>query len=305
MSQLLERTPNETNKTQKEKTMLTKKTIHILLTVFAISTAFAQEHNHALTVPEVVYKGLDYAFEGQDTLETGLVTLKFDNIGQEDHHLQMGRLNDGVTYEAFMTTLQNEGLAAFGLLETVGGVSVLQPGVSQSVTVNLEKPGLYVALCVIPTADGTPHYALGMVKPIEVVAATAINDTEVLEADLTVQMLDFGYDVPTEIPAGEQVWEVINVGEQPHELAVGKLKPGKTVADVITFVQNEQQGEAPFEFMGGAQVMATGYSNFVEFDFELGDYVALCFYPDPATGLPHILLGMVRPFTVVERVSQQ
>jgi hypothetical protein len=285
--------------------MLTIKTIQILLTAFAISAAFAQEHNHALTVPEVVYQGLDYAFEGQDTIEAGLVTLKFDNIGAEDHHLQMGRLNDGVTYEAFMTTLQNEGLAVFGLLEMVGGVSVLQPGVSQSVTVNLEKPGLYVALCVIPTADGTPHYALGMVKPIEVVAPAAASNSEAPQADLTVQMLDFGYNVPTEIPAGEQTWEVINVGVQLHELAVGKLKPGKTVADVMTFVQNEQQGEAPFEFEGGAQVMATGYSNFVEFDFEPGEYVALCFVPDPATGLPHILLGMIRPFTVVERVSQQ
>jgi hypothetical protein len=291
--------------------MLTRKIIQILLALFTLgtfvfSTTFAQEHDHAHTVPEVVYQGLDFAFEGQDTLETGLVTLKFDNIGQEDHHLQMGRLNDGVTYEDFMTTLQNEGLAAFALLEMVGGVSVLQPGVSQRVTVNLEKPGLYVALCVLPSvADGTPHYALGMVKPIEVVAPAAASNPEAPEADLEVRMVDFGYDVPAEVNAGEQVWEVINVGEQPHELAVGKLKEGKTLADVMTFVQNEQQGEAPFEFMGGAQVMATGYSNFVEFDFEAGEYVALCFYPDPATGLPHILLGMVRPFTVVETVSQQ
>jgi hypothetical protein len=291
--------------------MLTRKVIQNLLilftfSTFAFSTTFAQEHNHASTVPEVIYKGLDFAFEGQDTLETGLVTLRFDNLGNEDHHLQMGRLNDGVTYEDFTTTLQNEGLAAFGLLEMVGGVSVLQPGVSQRVTVNFEKPGLYVALCVLPSAeDGTPHYALGMIKPIEVVVPAMANNREVPEADLEVRMVDFGYDVPSEIAAGEQVWEVINVGEQPHELVVGKLKEGKTLADVMTFVQNEQQGEAPFEFMGGAQVMATGYSNFVEFEFEAGEYVALCFVPDPATGLPHILLGMVRPFTVVERVSQQ
>jgi hypothetical protein len=290
--------------------MLTRKITQILFALFAFSTfafstTFAQEHNHASTVPEVIYKGLDYAFEGQYTIETGLVTLEFENIGDDDHHLKIARINDGVTYEELVASLERDGLGALALLETVGGVGVLQPGVSQSVTVNLEKPGLYVALCLIPNADGIPHYALGMIRPLEVVAATTANDTEAPQADLKVQMLDFGYDVPTEIAAGEQVWKVFNAGVQPHELAVGKLKEGKTIAYVMTFVQNEQQGKAPFEFVGGAQVMATGYSNFVEFDFEVGEYVALCFVPDPATGLPHILLGMVRPFTVVESISQR
>jgi hypothetical protein len=284
--------------------MFIRKAVQMLLITLAFTAVFAQEHEHTHTLPQVVFKGLDYAFEGQDKIEAGLVTLNFENIGEEDHHLQIARIADGVSFEEFMSKLQTEGEATFALLEAVGGVGVLQPGKSQSVTVNLEKPGLYIALCVLPTAEGVPHLALGMIKPIEVVASENIY-AEAPRADLEVHMLDFGYDLPSQIEAGKQIWEVFNAGKQPHELLVAKLKDGKTMTDVMNFLQSGEQGEAPYEFQGGAQGMATDYSNFVEFDFEVGEYVALCFIPDPATGKPHVALGMLRPFTVVEKVAQR
>jgi hypothetical protein len=285
--------------------MILRKAIQIILASLILGsvTVFAQDHAHAL--PEVVFKGLDYAYESPDKIEAGLVTLKFENIGKEDHHLQLARLNDGVTFEQFMTTLQTEGEAAYALLEGIGGVGIIQPGVSQSVTVDLQKPGLYIALCVIANAEGVPHLALGMIKPIEVVAATTPVSAEAPEADLEVHMLDFGYDLPSEINAGKQTWEVFNAGVQPHEMLIAKLEDGKTISDVMTYLQNGEQGEVPYTFQGGAQGMATGYSNFVELDLTPGNYVALCFIPDPTTGKPHVALGMVRPFTVVEKVAQR
>jgi hypothetical protein len=283
--------------------MFIRKVVQMLLITLAFTAVFAQTHDHH-ALPQVVFKGLDYAFDSPDTIEAGLVTLNFENIGKEDHHLQIARIADGVSFEEFMGKLQTEGEAAYALLEAVGGVGILQPGKSQSVTVNLEKPGLYIALCVIPTAEGVPHLALGMIKPIEVVAPAYARNLEAPRADLEVHMLDFGYDIPSQVEAGKQTWEVFNAGVQPHELLVGKLKEGKTISDVMTFLQNGEQGEAPYDFVGGAQGMATNYNNFVEFDFEVGEYVALCFIPDPATGKPHVALGMVRPFSVVEKVAQ-
>ncbi len=283
-----------------------RKAIQIIFASLVLGSVVASAQAHeGHSLPQVIFKGLDYAFDSPDTIETGLVTLNFENVGKEDHHLQIARIADGMSFEEFMTTLQTEGEKAYGLLEAVGGVGVLQPGKSQSVTVNLQKPGLYIALCVLPTAEGVPHLALGMIKPIEVVEAAYARNPETPKADLEVHMLDFGYDIPSQVAAGKQTWEVFNAGVQAHELLVAKLKSGKTITDVMNFLQSGEQGEAPYEFQGGAQGMATGYSNFVEFDLEAGDYVALCFIPDPATGKPHVALGMVRPFTVVEKVAQQ
>jgi hypothetical protein len=44
--------------------------------------------------------------------------------------------------------------------------------------------------------------------------------------------------------------------------------------------------------------MNPGYTNWAVLDLEAGDYLAICFVPDPATGQPHFALGMVMPFTV-------
>ena len=189
--------------------MLLGKVIQIILAslILSLVAVFAQDHNsdsHAHALPEVVFKGLDYAFESPDTIEAGLVTLEFENLGKEDHHLQIARIADGVSFEEFMTKLQTEGEAAYALLQAVGGVGILQPGVSQSVTVNLQKLGLYIALCIIPNSDGVPHLALGMIKPIEVVETKYTNNPETPHADLKVHMLDFGYDLPSQIEAGQQ-----------------------------------------------------------------------------------------------------
>jgi hypothetical protein len=285
--------------------MFLRKAVQIILAslILSLIMTFAQEHAHAL--PQIVFKGLDYAFDSPDTIEAGLVTLEFENIGQEDHHLQLARLNDGVTFEEFLNKLQTESEAALALIETVGGVGIIQPGVSQSVTVNLQKPGLYVALCIIPNAEGVLHLALGMIKPIEVIAPETVVDAEAPKADLEVHMLDFGYDIPTQVDAGKQTWEVFNAGVQPHEMLIAKLKDGKTLTDVMNSLQSGHEHDAPYEFVGGAQAMATSYSNFVAFDLAPGNYVALCFVPDPATGKPHVALGMVRLFTVVEKVAQR
>jgi hypothetical protein len=61
--------------------------------------------------------------------------------------------------------------------------------------------------------------------------------------------------------------------------------------------------DMPLDFISGAQGMATGYSNFVNFNLTEGEYVALCVIPDPKTGLPHFALGMMSHFTVTEKTS--
>jgi plastocyanin len=250
----------------------------------------------------VAISGSDYAFESPETLETGYQTLTFTNTGKELHHLQLARLNDGVTLEQFQAAMQEGESAAFPLLEFVGGVGMVAPGQTATATVKLEEPGTYLELCFVPDANGVPHLALGMIKPIEVVAAAAM--TEAPKADLVVNMVDFAFTLPAEVPAGQQTWEVVNHGEQPHELGLGKIKEGKTLDDVMVWLQTGEFGpDMPLDFLSGAQGMAKGYSNFVEFDLRPGEYVALCVIPDPETGLPHFALGMVSHFTVIEKTS--
>jgi uncharacterized cupredoxin-like copper-binding protein len=270
----------------------------IFCSLLVCTTVLAQDsHTHSIAV-----KGLDYSFESPETLETGYQTLTFTNAGKDFHHLQLVRLNDGVTLEQFQAALQKSELAAMPLVEFVGGVGGIAPGQTAIATVHLDKPGTYLELCLIPNAEGVPHLALGMIKPFEVVAATAM--TEVPKTDLVVDMLDFAFTIPGELSAGQQTWEVVNHGEQPHELVLGKIAEGKTLEDVMSYLTTDDVGpDAPFTPIGGTPGLSTLHSQFVSFDLTPGEYVTLCFFPDPESGKPHIALGMVSHFTVVEKTS--
>jgi len=292
-----------------EKAARTAITVGVLL--FATSVAAESHEAHgthdAQGARSLAITGTDYAFSGPETVPAGLTRLTFTNDGTEPHHVQVARLNDGVTPEDALQALQQGPGPAMALLELVGGVGVLMPGQNQTVTLDLRRPGTYIELCLVEDANGVPHFALGMTRFFEVTEADAESGAPAgdetarpdIEADLVVHMVDFGYDIPPEVRAGPQVWEVVNDGPQPHELALMRVLDGHDFDDVMAYFQSGGEGGPPPAIpVGGAQAMAIGQSNFVELELTPGQYVALCFVPDPATGQPHLVLGMITSFAV-------
>lgn len=258
----------------------------------------AQDHAaHGTT--SLAVTGSDYAYDGPDSIEAGFTSLTFTNAGAEPHHIQLARLKDGVSREQVMAALQQSEHAAAALLEFVGGVGILVPGQSQTVVADLSRPGTYIELCFFPNAAGVPHFALGMTRFFEVTAAAAAAERPDITADLVVRMVDFGYDFPAEIRAGPQVWEVINDGPQPHEMALMKIAEGRTVEEALASLGGPPvQGPPAAVPVGGVQALDVGRSNFVELDLTPGNYVVVCFVGDPESGQPHIALGMISTFTV-------
>ena len=54
----------------------------------------------------------------------------------------------------------------------------------------------------------------------------------------------------------------------------------------------------PFLFVGGMSPIAPGSTEWLRLSLNPGRYVTFCFVIDPATGKPHVMLGMIYPFTV-------
>jgi hypothetical protein len=249
-------------------------------------------------IPEITIKAADYSFEAPAQIEAGWVKVNLVNNGQEPHHAQLARLNEGTTMDQFLGALQQGPEAAFPLITFVGGPGLLDAGFSQQVTLDL-VPGQYVLLCFMESHDGLPHLAKGMIKPLEVVAAA--EEAEVAssqpKADATIKLKDFSFVLPSEIKAGEQIWKVVNEGPQIHEIMIIKLAEDKGVADVQTFLQSPH-GAAPFTNIGGFQALTPGETGWLNLNLEPGEYAALCHVPDPASGHAHTQLGMLMPFTV-------
>jgi hypothetical protein len=152
---------------------------------------------------------------------------------------------------------------------------------------------------------------LGMYAPLEVTEPAS--DAGAPTAEMTVDMVDFAFEMPTmEVASGPQIWEIPNVGEQIHELVVLQLQPGVTFDQVMAMLNPGAATPAagaeaspaamemapPFQAVGGVAPMHPSYANWAVLDLQPGEYVAICFVPDPETGAPHFALGMIMPFSV-------
>jgi uncharacterized cupredoxin-like copper-binding protein len=256
--------------------------------------------------PEVVIVAREMAFEVAESFEGGFVQLTLDNQGAMDHHVMMMRVNDDATVDDVLAALAEPSFeAVFGVSTSLGGPAA-GPGLSASVVVDLPA-GSYVLICAIPGPDGMPHYQMGMQATVEVTEPAAA--LEAPTADATVELMEMMFHGMGETyAAGPTTWEVVNAGAAIHELLVMQLAEGFTGEMFLETVlappteatpaEPQAAGPPPFEVIGGVAPMNPGFTNYLPLDLVAGEYVAICFVPDPETGAPHAALGMVMPFVV-------
>jgi hypothetical protein len=157
------------------------------------------------------------------------------------------RINDGVTLPQFQAAMQQSADAAFPLVTFVGGPGAIAPGGKGQVTLDLAA-GQYLILDLLPGPDGVPHVAKGMSRLMTVTPNDATSNTAEPASDLTVPLKDFHIALPQTVKSGEQTWKIVNQGPLPHEMALIRLKDGKTRADVAAFnAQPSSAGEPPLE----------------------------------------------------------
>ncbi len=265
-------------------------------------------------LPDLTIVGVDYAFEMPASVEGGWTHVILDNQGMMDHHAMFLRVNDGSTVEDVQDLLAQPNLfAVFDIATSVRGPNV-GPGQRASVVMNLE-PGQYVLICAIPGPDGVPHYAMGMQSVLEVTEAAA--DGAPPEADATVDLVEMSFEgLPSDATAGTHIWEVNNAGAQIHEIGVMQLEPGVSIEQVLQIFSGPPPsstpvdasepppppgpppGPPPFTHIGGTAPKSPGETNYAVLDLAAGDYIAICFVPDPETGVPHFAMGMIAGFTV-------
>jgi uncharacterized cupredoxin-like copper-binding protein len=272
----------------------------ITLTILTLFTVLALvacgEAAKAQQATKITITAHDYSYHAPAQVKAGLVSITLENEGQEPHHVQLARLNDGVSVQQFQAALQQSPEAALSLVTWAGGPGVIDFGGSQEVTMELVA-GTYMLLCFIPSPDGVPHLAKGMVASLEVVDDDNSSGVQPPQAEAAVEMDDFSFVLPSEIKAGPQVWQIDNEGQQPHEISLIKLAEGKTMEDVAAFMAGPN-GPPPFTSAGGLQGIDPGESGWLKLNLTPGEYVALCHIPDPASGKPHTELGMVAAFSV-------
>jgi hypothetical protein len=180
---------------------------------------------------------------------------------------------------------------------TWGGGVFAPPGVAGEIVVTL-TPGDWV-LAGDPESGIMP---ISMTVTGEAAAAAEVS------ADATVSLDSFAFELPANLSAGQQVWEVTNIGDQPHEMFVTKTPRRLTLEEVevlLSLPEDQLPPEgypnpAEFQDIGGVAPISADITVYFELNLEPGAYVAVCFMPDKESGEPHAMKGMIVVFEVPE-----
>lgn len=245
---------------------------------------------------EVRFVANDFTLQGPTSFEAGTVTLVLDNIGQELHHLQLVRI-DGMSMQDFQARLAEiqPGTPLPAWFVEAGGVNPPEPGVPARVTMTIEA-GDYAVLCVVDTPDRIPHVMKGMIAPLTVTPSTTA-PAPLPAADLELVLADYALGFSAPPTRGAHVIRVTNTATQAHEVALFRLLPGKTMDDFMAWGAT-YAGAPPFVAAGGVPAFRPGMVAHMHVDLAPGEYIAVCFVPDHLDGAPHLVHGMVAPFTV-------
>jgi uncharacterized cupredoxin-like copper-binding protein len=272
-----------------------------LLGLAAIPLALGSLALRAASSPptSVAVTATDYALAAPDTLREGAVTFHLTNRGKEFHHLWVIRLEQGKTLDDLVATLKSGGpFPAWA--RSMGGPNAPRPEGGEANATLVLTTGRYVLACGIPSPDGVPHFMKGMMRPLTVVPGAGAAGAP--RADLTMSLRDYSFVLSGPPSAGRHVIEVRNDGEQTHEVELVQLAPGKSVHDVLAWVE-KPAGPPPGLPLGGVSPLGRGGVASFEVELTPGRYGMICFLPDARDGRPHHEHGMIQEFEVPASLS--
>jgi hypothetical protein len=254
---------------------------------------------HIDAMPETVTAGKPFqlAFTNNETFKTT------DN-------LVVLLLPPGKTAQDVADDASRKGVSALKDWKSAGDSTPLLPiGGTAMLTLTLPA-GNYVATSwgtgKAGGGTGKPHVALGMFVPFT--ATNVVASAAPTGPTYSVSVKNFTFQgVPATVQANKP-FEVTFINDEAfpilHEFVVLKLPPGKTAQDVVEDAKNKGPGaEDDWNHVGdsGAPLPA-GASAVVHMTLKPGDYVATCWQTGKVgggTGPPHLVLGMIAPFTAV------
>jgi hypothetical protein len=120
-------------------------------------------------------------------------------------------------------------------------------------------------------------------------------------AAVQVELVDFNFVLPDTVPAGPQLWQITNRGEQWHHMIIMQLHEGATLEQFLAWGAEEMPaGPPPADFINSWSPIDPGLTGWAEFDLAAGEYMVICFLPDFSgqPPMPHFAHGMVRTLTV-------
>jgi uncharacterized cupredoxin-like copper-binding protein len=243
--------------------------------------------------PVLTITAREYAFDGPDSIESGPTAFRLVSVGREQHFLGLMRIVDSHTLADYRRALVSKSTPSWVI--PAGGVGTISPGTAATTILNLE-PGLYAMLCDMEDSHGTPHMMKGMLRALTV--SLRGNGATMPTPDLMINLTEFAFLAPDNLQPGLRAIGVRNTGSQPHMALVWRLAPGKSVREVIHWLDTPSDKSHPVTLVGGVPDLAPGQEAQLSIHLRVGRYLLICLVEDPQNHKAHYDKGMTREFTV-------
>lgn len=151
------------------------------------------------------------------------------------------------------------------------------------------------------------------------VPGPALGDMKLPDADLSIELFEMNFSLPEKLEGGSQLWQVQNTGAMLHEMAIFPVPESATPEQVqeaisaelaVEFGGDPAETRATIDALGadwvgwssdlvaGVGVLSPQAATIAQIDLESGTYGAVCYIPEPNSGMPHLMLGMTKVFEV-------
>lgn len=191
------------------------------------------------SIIEIETKSME--FIGPDTIPSGWITIKYNNMSTEPHFVLVDVYPEGKTIDTIKTVVMppfdkgmelimegktDEAMAAFGELPEwfpqvvfAGGTGLVSPKLTGTTTLKL-NPGPHFLECYVKMPNGQFHTSMGMLKAIFVTDEDSGKEPPMASVKVSISSTDgITYEEP--IKSGDQTFEVYFKDQTVHENFVG------------------------------------------------------------------------------------
>ena len=216
----------------------------------------------------------DTSLESSPTVPAGITTVRLALKGKAKRELVVHRVPAGTTPEELARGAAGRPERWFHEW-SFGGPSVPRDSVSDaSATLDL-RPGRYVLVAYEVDPAGRPRGDKFIWREVSAIAGSVLIAARFPVPELTMRIRSGQIEVSGVVRTGQRVVQVENTGGRPHDVLIGRLKPGKTLDDVRRW-DRDRTDPAPFVYVGGLTPMSSGFTAQTKLVLQTGVHVVLC-----------------------------
>jgi hypothetical protein len=216
----------------------------------------------------------DSALDASPTVPAGITTIRLQLKGTVRRDLTVHRIPAGTAPEVLARGAAGRPERWFEQW-SFGGPAVPRDSASDaSATIDL-RPGRYALVSYEVDAAGRPRGDRYVWRDVTAFAAAILIPARFAVPDATITVKDGRIEVIGALRTGQRTLQIENTGARPHDVLIARLKPGKTMDDVVRW-DRDRNDPPPFVYVGGLTPMSTGVIAQTRLVLQSGVHVVFC-----------------------------